>query len=312
MRKYKSKSTKSTNQMGIKIKDSIVVFAGLALFILLVFLYIFGETNLPIGQGCVAVVKIEGPITTESEPPSLFSVGKPGSYEIAQTFESLNKEDRVKAVVIEVNSPGGGVVASREIYEGILSLKKPKVAYIREIGASGGYYVSLAADEIIANPDAITGSIGVIATFTDLRGLLDKLGVNVTSIKSGEYKDIGAFYNELSEGERKILQELIDETYGEFYGLVKERRGEKLKGFDSIADGRILSGRQALKYGLVDANGNFKDAIKRAADLAGMEYEDKPELCYYSAVDKANPFSGMLSGFKINIEISEDLIRIKS
>ncbi len=293
------------------LRDGVIVFFAVAFFVFLVFMYIFSDFSLP-GTGCVAVIEINGELTTEGEPSSLFELGKPSSDEIADLLESMNDKDNVKAVVVEINSPGGSVVASREIYEGLREVEKPTVAYIREIGASGGYYVAVGADEIVANPDSITGSIGVITTFTDLRGLLEKIGANFTSITSGKNKDLGAFYKGLTNEQREMIQELVDEIYKEFYNVVKERRGSKLKNFDSIADGRILTGRQALKYGLVDQTGNFKDALRRAADLAGLEYEDVPEVCYYSASSDSNPFAGMFSGFTVNLEFGSSGFKVKS
>ena len=309
---YYKKRKKDLRDDSALLKDSIIVFLALSFFIFLVFFYIFSDASLPIGEGCVALVKIEGPLTTESQPASLFEVGKPSSDQIADLLESLNDKDNVKAVVVEINSPGGSVVASREIYEGLREVEKPTVAYIREIGASGGYYVAVGADEIIANPDAITGSIGVITTFTDLRGLLQKIGANFTSITSGKNKDLGAFYKGMTEEQKKLIQNIVDEIYQEFYDVVKERRGEKLKAFDSIADGRILTGRQALKYGLVDKTGNLKDALREAADLAGMEYEDLPEVCPFEASSEASPFAGLFSGLKINVEFNPQSFEIKS
>ncbi len=283
---------------------SLIFFMSIAIFVFIIFALIFADDSAPIvSKNCVGVVRIEGTITTQRVPPSLFDTGKPGSEDYVNLFESIDKKDNVKAVLIEINSPGGGVVPSREIYEAVRDLKKPKVAYIREIGASGGYYISVGADEIIASPEAITGSIGVITTFVNLRELFEKVGINYTSITSGKNKDLGAFYKDMTPEQREIIQSVVDEIYSQFYNTVKERRGDKLRDFDSIADGRILTGRQALKYGLVDDVGNYKKALRRAADLGNITYEDLPETCYFSPSAKEYPFAGLFSGIKINLEL---------
>jgi protease IV len=259
---------------------AILVIAFLALVILF---FVFSSLTPALMGRCVAVVDINNELVVDGTPASLFSAGTPGSEQIANMIEGINKRDDVGAVLFVVNSPGGSVVATREIYNAVKGLNKPKVAYFRETAASGAYYVSSGTDYIISDPDALTGSIGVIATFTELSGLLDKLGVNVTSITSGPHKDIGSSYRNMTADERQILQSLIDEVYGEFRSVVLENRKGRLdlSKFDNVSDGRILSGRQALKVGLVDAVGTKKDAIMKAAELAGMDAAsaDDVRLC---------------------------------
>jgi protease-4 len=223
---------------------------------------------------CVAVVDINMPITVEGSPPSIFGgEGFPGSEELAATIESINARDDVGAVLFVFNSPGGSVVATREVYSAVKDLNKPSVSYFREVAASGAYYIASGTDYIVSDPDALTGSIGVIATFENFEGLLEKLGVNVTAIKSGPHKDIGSPYRNMTENESAIMQALINEVYDEFRSIVLENRGNKLDRarFDEVTDGRILSGRQAYKVGLVDQLGSKKDAIMKAAELGGIE-----------------------------------------
>jgi protease-4 len=255
----------------------LIIGTGLVLilaFVLIVALFFLLSSLTPdlVGK-CVAVVNIDMPLSVEGAPPSVLgSAGYPGSEQLAGTIESLNKRDDVGAVLFVFNSPGGSVVATREVYAAVKELDKPTVSYFREVAASGAYYVASGTDYIVSDPDAITGSIGVIATFTDMAGLLEKVGVNVTAIKSGPHKDIGASYRNMTEDETMILQQMIDEIYGEFKGVVLENRGSRLDRtkFDNITDGRILSGRQAYHVGLVDSLGSKKDAIMKAAELANM------------------------------------------
>jgi protease-4 len=250
------------------------------IFIVALFFVLSSFTPALLGK-CVAVVNIDMPLSVEGSPPSLLGGGGyPGSEELAGTVDSLNGREDVGAVVFVFNSGGGSVVATREIYQSVKGLEKPKVSYFREVAASGAYYVATGTDYIVTDPDAITGSIGVIATFTDMQGLFEKLGINVTAVKSGPYKDIGSPYRNMTDEESVILQGLVDEIYGEFRGVVLENRGKRLNMalFNNVSDGRIMSGRQAYKVGLVDELGTKKDAIKKAADMAGIQYETEDDI----------------------------------
>jgi len=270
-------------------KYVIVGFLGLGFVLLLLLIVVFTHLS---GKGifgkCVGVVTIDGEITVEGEEAGVFSLGKPGSEEIAKTIEKLNKRDDIGAVVIVVNSPGGSVVGTREIYSAVKELKKPKVAYLREVAASGGYYVASGADYIISDPDTLTGSIGVVATVAEFSELFDMLGINFTTIKSGEHKDIGSIERPLTEEEKRILQGIINETFEEFKGVVIENRGKKLdkERMDEIFDGRVMSGRQAYSYGLVDELGSKEDALKKAAEMGGVEYEEEVPVCEISFPSK--------------------------
>ncbi len=260
------------------------IIIGVVIFIALIGLVLLfsGSFSTGLTSKCVAVATIDQEITISSTSPSLFTQGSPGSEEIAKSISDLNKRDDVGAVLFVMNSPGGSVVATREIYDSVKELKKPKVAYFREVSASGSYYVSSAMDYIISNPNAITGSIGVIATFTDMSGLLEKVGINATSVQSGIHKDIGSQSRPMTEDESKILKALITEVFDEFKGVVIENRGSKLNmaKFNEILDGRIVSGRQAKQIGLVDALGTKKDAMKKAAELGNVTMEDGlPRVC---------------------------------
>jgi protease-4 len=275
------------------------IFAGIALVLS------FGSIELPF-QDCVAVVNVDGEISSTGSPATLFNGGTPSSSDIADTVKSLNDRDDVKAVVIRVNSPGGGVLASKEIYNAVNNLNKTKVAYLYEMAASGGYYVALGSDYIIAEPDTLTGSIGVITMTTDIRGLMEKIGVNISTIKSAEHKDFLEPLKAPDPEEIAIMQEIINETYQDFVGTLKESRGSRISPFDvpMLTDGRIFSGKQALRYGLVDQLGSKDDAIRKAADMAGMKYDDEPRVCNIKYASGSS--SGMFS------ELSRSIATIMS
>ncbi len=188
------------------------------------------------GGGCVAVVKVDGVLATSGTSGGLFGGGTTGSDDISELAKEADERSDVKAVLFEINSPGGSVVASREIYESIKNVKKPKVAYFREVAASGGYYVSMGTDYIVSNPDAITGSIGVISTNQELVGLFEKLGINETAITTGPHKDMGSPARVMTEEEKQIIKDSIYEMYDEFKGVVLESRGSRLdmSQFDKI------------------------------------------------------------------------------
>jgi protease-4 len=267
-------------------KPNNLALLGIAAFFIVAFLFLVGaffvfsnhSSNL-VGK-CVAVVTLDQEITTQSSPPSLFSSGIVGSDEIASTLRNLNRRNDVGSVLLVVNSPGGSVVATREIYDAYKSLKVPKVSYFREVAASGGYYVGSAGDYIISEPNALTGSIGVITTFSDLSSLFEKIGYNVSVIKSGPYKDIGSPSREMTSSEREIIQQIVSEIYLEFKGVVEQNRRGKLNMalFQNATDGRVMSGRGALNYGLVDQIGTKYDALEKAASLANISYDSVEDI----------------------------------
>ncbi len=238
-------------------------------------LLLLGGAFSGIGNGCVGLISIKGEIMVDDSQAGLFGGGAQGSETIASEIEDAGKRQDVKALVILIDSPGGSPVASRHIYDALRAVKKPKVAYFREVAASGGYYVGAGADYIVSEPDAITGSIGVRATITDLSGLFGKIGYNETVFKSGAMKDIGSSSRPMTEEEKTVLQSVISETFTEFKNIVLESRGSRLDRakFEQVLDARILTGRQALNVGLVDELGNQKDAVRKASVLAGEEKE---------------------------------------
>ena len=206
-----------------------------------------------------------------------------------QTLKHLTEfrnKPNVKSIVLRIESPGGAVGASQEIYQEIkrTRLVKPVIASMGSMGASGGYYAALGANTIIANPGTMTGSIGVIVKFPNLEGLFEKIGYKSEVIKSGPLKDVGASNRPMSEEERKLMQDLIDNVYSQFVKDIAADRDMPLDTVKKLADGRVYSGEQALEVNLIDSLGNFTDAIAMAAEMGGLDVED-PQLIY-PEVDK--------------------------
>jgi len=214
----------------------------------------------------IAVVEIQGVITQSSA----------AIEEIHQYLE----DGGVKAIVLRIDSPGGGVGPSQEIHREVLKAKQQKkiVVSMGSVAASGGYYIACASDLIVANPGTITGSIGVVMEFTNLEELLKKIGVKGVVIKSGEYKDIGSPFREMTVDERKIMQDVIDNVNQQFIQAVAEGRKLDRNKVAGIADGRIFTGEQAQRLGLIDRIGNLQDAIDVAAQMVGIE--GKPTILY--------------------------------
>lgn len=184
----------------------------------------------------------------------------------------LMTDDNIKAVVMRVDSPGGTVAATQEIYQKLLELrkKKPVVVSMGDLAASGGYYISSAANYIYANQGTMTGSIGVIISAPNFKGLMEKLGIRMNVIKSGKYKDILSSSRDLSEDEKALLQELIDNCYGQFLKDVSLGRNIPIDDFKQFADGRIFTGSRGTEIGLIDGVGTFSDAVRKAGELADL------------------------------------------
>lgn len=202
------------------------------------------------------------------------------SEKIIDQIDSFKEDGSVKAIVLRVNSPGGGVSPSQEIYDEVKATAavKPVVVSMGSVAASGGYYIAAPAQRILANPGTITGSIGVIMQFTNVEELLGKVGLKSQVVKSGRHKDIGSPVRPMSTADREILQSLIDDVYAQFVQAVAESRKMDIDKVRQLADGRIFTGRQAFEAGLVDELGGYRDAIRVAADLAGIK--GKPKVVY--------------------------------
>ncbi len=200
------------------------------------------------------------------------------SRDIITDLRSFVDDGSTKAIVLRIDSPGGGVAASQEIYKEIVAIREggmPVVVSMGAMAASGGYYVACPADTIVANPGTLTGSIGVIMSFMNLEELFDKVGVDFEVVKSGAYKDIGSLNRQMTPEERELLQGTLDDIHLQFMEVVALERGLDMEIVRGIADGRIFSGRQAHKDGLVDLLGTLEDAELVAARMGGIEGEPR-------------------------------------
>ncbi len=200
----------------------------------------------------------------------------------SNTIRQIKKyadDKSIKAIVFRIDSPGGGVAPSQEIYSAILKVRKNSnkivVTSMGNVAASGGYYIACASDKIVANPGTLTGSIGVIMTFPNIEELMKKIGLKTEVIKSGKFKDIGSPMREFTEEEKKLLQGVIDDVYDQFVNAVADGRNISVQKVKELSDGRIFTGRQAFEMGLVDKLGSLEDAIELAAELVGIEGKPK-------------------------------------
>ena len=202
------------------------------------------------------------------------------SRRVIDDLERMAEDPGIRAIVLRVDSPGGGAAASQEIYDCIRGVQEqgmPLVVSMGSVAASGGYYIACTADTIFANPGTLTGSIGVVMSFTNLEELFGKIGLDFEVIKSGRFKDTGSWSRQMTDDERALLQGTIDDIHAQFVEAVVEGRGMGYDAVAALADGRIFSGRQALEAGLVDRLGTLEDAVEVAALMGGIEGEPHVE-----------------------------------
>ncbi|RKX20016.1 MAG: signal peptide peptidase SppA [Candidatus Zixiibacteriota bacterium] len=201
------------------------------------------------------------------------------SEDIVRQLKKYGNDNSVRAIVLRINSPGGVVAPTQEIYNQILKVRedgKYVVVSMSSVTASGGYYIACAGDSILANPGTLTGSIGVMLSFLNFEGLMDKVGVEMEVVKSNEMKDVGNYSREMTQKEREMLQAAIDDTYDQFVITVSEARNMDIDQVEEIADGSIYTGSQALDLGLIDKLGGLEDAITMAGQMAGLG--DNPRI----------------------------------
>lgn len=242
-----------------------LVLFSVAAFFVLVAVLAGRAGNIQVAKGpAVGVVEVKGVIQDVSS--------------VLDDLRELGADDGVKAVVVRIDSPGGAVGASQELYQEIrrLDQEKPVVASLGNVAASGGYYAALGARYICANPGTLTGSIGVIMQIPNFGELLKKLGITTTVVKSGKYKDIGSVTRPLTKEEKGVIQAALDDVHLQFVEAVASARHLEMAKVSSIADGRFFTGRQALELGLVDELGPFGAAVDKAAQFGGIE--GKPRL----------------------------------
>jgi len=235
----------------------------LGLFIILIIvslLFVILQKNIPFGER-VALVRVEGMIID--------------SKDTIDEIKEYAKDPLIRAIVLRINSPGGAVAPAQEIYEEVRKAvtKKKVVVSMGSVAASGGYYIASPATRIIANPGTLTGSIGVIMEIPNIEGLMSKLGIKTEVVKSGRHKDMASVFRGIKKEEREILQEVLDNVHGQFIIAVAEGRKMLHADVQKIADGRVFTGEQALKAGLIDELGNLEDAVQAAARLSGIKGE---------------------------------------
>jgi len=238
--------------------------AGAGLGLLLLINVFFPDVDFS-GEDRIALIRVEGVIMD--------------SQATIDELKRFGDNPAVKAIVLRIDSPGGGVVPSQEIYDAVRRLRnkssKAVIASMGSVAASGGYYIAAATDRIVANPGTLTGSIGVIMETANIEGLLQKIGVEGVVVKSGKYKDVGSPLRKMTDEEHGLLQNVMDDVHKQFIEAVAEGRALDVSDVQALADGRIFTGRQAKEAKLVDELGNLDDAIQLAADVAGIEGEPK-------------------------------------
>lgn len=248
------------------------------------------------GKGYVAVIRIDGPIYGGPDTESLFTGGgNVTSEQLMREFKMARKDPQAKAILVRINSPGGSTGATQEISEEmdkIRSSGKPIIISMGDMCASAGYWLASKGNYIFAAPATITGSIGVYMDYSNIEGLMDKLGIKNEKIKSGAHKDILSMYRPMTGEERAMVQSMVDDIYNQFVQTVADGRKMDEAKVRAIADGRILTGKQAQDLGLVDAMGNYYDALSYAASSGGIEGENIAVKSYGGSVT----LKGLLSG----------------
>jgi protease-4 len=256
----------------VKKRGVLIVITVLFLFVLSLLASLFwldhrpSTTKLSLSSSKIGVVEIRGMILDVKE--------------VLEDIKTFRDDPSIKTILVRIESPGGGVGPSQEIYQELRRTieKKPVVASMGGIAASGGYYVAAATSYIVANPGTLTGSIGVIVHFSNLEGLFGKLGYEMITVKSGRFKDIGNPGRKMTPEEEAIMQQLIDEVHQQFIQDVIKGRSLPEDQVRQIADGRVLTGALAKQLGLIDELGNFQDAVKAAAKFGNITGE--PDLVY--------------------------------
>jgi protease-4 len=270
--------------------------------IFIAFLWFSGQYGLTeklvMGENDIAVVDVEG-VLTKSKP-------------VVDRLLRIKKDDSIKAILLRINSPGGGVGPAQEIYSELLKLRNKKkiIVSMESVAASGGYYIACAAHKIVANPGTITGSIGVIIEFANIEELLGKVGLKSVVIKSGRYKDILSPTRTMTPEDRALIQGVIDSVHNQFIEAVAKGRNLPKEKVVKIADGRIFSGEQAQALGLVDQLGNFQDAIDAAAKMCGIvgepriQYPEKrrPSIWEFFVEESVSRFKEALESEQFKVE----------
>jgi len=259
------------------VKTKTIVMVVVLSFLALIFMFIVGIATVvfsgaEMGNGNIAIISVDGVIIAGNSE-SFLGPGIASSTDIVELIDQAADNPQVDAILIEINSPGGSAVASDEIGQAIKKANKTTVAWIREVGASGGYWVASACDVIVANRMTITGSIGVISSYLEFSGLLDDYNVTYQRLVAGKYKDIGTPFRELTEEETEILQSELDLIHDFFIQEVAQNRDMSEKEIREIADGLFFTGYEAHQMGLVDILGGRDEAVLYIEEKLGIEAE---------------------------------------
>jgi len=226
----------------------------------------------------IAVISLNGPVQTETGGILFFTGSAITPQVVRSQLEKASMDWAIKAIVLRIESPGGSVAACQEILTQIEKTRKPIVVSFGSIAASGGYYIATKADKIVALPGTLTGSIGVISQVPNIKGLYNKLGIDVEVFKGGKYKDMYSGLRELTTEERELMQNMTNMFYDQFISAVAEGRGLSKEAVQGIATGQLYTGEQAKDLGLIDELGGLDAAIDLAGKIAGVT---KPEVIYY-------------------------------
>lgn len=269
-----------------------LIIAAVATFLVAMavfnFLFLSDKSGFRTGD-TIGVVNVSGLITD--------------SREIVDWINKLEKDDSIRAVVVRINSPGGVVGPSQEIFSAVKNLGQSRtvVASMGAVATSGGYYVASAAHKIVSNPGTVTASIGVKANLTSMQELMQKIGIEDQTVYSGKYKDAGTMTRPLTDEEREYFQDLMDDMHEQFVQDVAEGRGMDFEEMAILADGRAMTGRQALEAGLVDMMGGMNQAVDTAREMAGLKKEVK---LLEGPVQKVSFLRRVLGDFSIQESLS--------
>ena len=272
-------------------RKNLIIVSCILFFIIVSSIYNSPEKSLNTFN--VGVVSIEGPITD--------------SKNTIKYLEDFNKRDDIHAIVLWINSPGGAVVPSQEIYKKVDNIsvdnKKPIVASISSLGASGGYYIAIGADKIIANSGSIVGSIGVIMNFPIAKDLFQKIGLKFETFKSGDFKDSGSPYRDVNAEDIEYFQDIVDDLHSQFINEVSVQRDININIVKDLAEGQIFTGNMALKYNLIDEVGTFEDALVITKKMTNIDqeikliYPEKDDSIFHSLFESINEIKIFLMEF---------------
>lgn len=242
----------------------------------------------------IAIVYAVGPIMSGKSQSSILGETTMGSTTIVEALQEAAKDETVKAIVLRVDSPGGSALASDLIWRQTQAIDKPIVASMGDVAASGGYYISMGADRIFAEPGTVTGSIGVVGGKLAMKGVYDRLGIDTESISRGENSGIFSTTHKFSDSERKVVERMMKEVYRQFTTKAAEGRKMKVEELEKLAGGQVYTGRVAKRLGLIDEVGTLRDSIQSAKRLAGLDPDKKVEVLVLPKPE--NPFEAMFGG----------------